>query len=150
MLRFQGPCDSSPVLMPSYRTKLAGILVTLYFLNALCNYSQQQVLVQLPLYCDNAAAVLTANLPTRSGLKAHLCADYNIAAKVRKKASVPNLNFSWVKAHQDKETPIANLTLAAMLNCTADKDAENFRLTASAELQPKLAPPELPLTKAYL
>eukprot|EP00957_Ditylum_brightwellii_P056085 4251143-Ditylum_brightwellii.AAC.1 len=92
MLRFQGPCNGSPVL------------------------------AQLPLYCDNAAAVLTANLPTHPSLKAHSCADYNIVAE----------------AHQDKETPIANLTLDAMLNCTVDKGAENFRLTASTELQPKL------------
>eukprot|EP00957_Ditylum_brightwellii_P163719 12464371-Ditylum_brightwellii.AAC.1 len=82
MLRFQGQFDGLPVLMSSYRTKLAGILAALYFLNALCDYSKQQVLVQLPLYCDNAAAVLTANLPTLPGLKAHLCADYDIAAKV--------------------------------------------------------------------
>eukprot|EP00957_Ditylum_brightwellii_P132213 10081474-Ditylum_brightwellii.AAC.1 len=63
---------------------------------------------------------------------------------------VPNLNVSWVKAHQAKETPITNLTLDAMLNCTAHKDAENFQLTASAGLQQQLAPPELHLTKAYL
>eukprot|EP00957_Ditylum_brightwellii_P198310 15111943-Ditylum_brightwellii.AAC.1 len=44
--------------------------------------SDFKVLVQFPLYCDNAAAVLTANSPTRPSLKAHLCADYNIAAKV--------------------------------------------------------------------
>eukprot|EP00957_Ditylum_brightwellii_P004663 354489-Ditylum_brightwellii.AAC.1 len=120
--------------MSSYKTKLAGILVALNFLNELCDYSQQQILVQLPLYCDNAAAVLTANSPTCPGLKAHLCADYDIAAEVQKKTSDPNLNVSWVKAHQDKETPIANLTLDVMLNCTANKDAENFQLTANAEL----------------
>eukprot|EP00957_Ditylum_brightwellii_P085052 6466875-Ditylum_brightwellii.AAC.1 len=37
-----------------------------------------------------------------------------------------------------------------MLNCTADKDAKIFRLTASVDLQPTLVPPALPLTKAYL
>eukprot|EP00957_Ditylum_brightwellii_P031185 2363324-Ditylum_brightwellii.AAC.1 len=37
-----------------------------------------------------------------------------------------------------------------MLNCTANKDAEIFQITASAELKLKLAPLELPLTKAYL
>eukprot|EP00957_Ditylum_brightwellii_P076635 5825488-Ditylum_brightwellii.AAC.1 len=59
-----------------------------------------RVLAQLSLYCDNAAAVLTANLPTRPGLKAHLCAYYDIAAKVRNnKTDIPNLNVSWVKAH---------------------------------------------------
>eukprot|EP00957_Ditylum_brightwellii_P184514 14054027-Ditylum_brightwellii.AAC.1 len=63
---------------------------------------------------------------------------------------ISNLNVSWVKAHQDNTTPIADLTLDAMLNCTANKDTENFQLTTSTELQLKLAPPELPLTKAYL
>eukprot|EP00957_Ditylum_brightwellii_P163720 12464371-Ditylum_brightwellii.AAC.2 len=63
---------------------------------------------------------------------------------------VPNLNASWVNAHQDKETLIANLTLDAMLNCTADKDVEKFRLTARVKLQLKLAPPALSLTNAYL
>eukprot|EP00957_Ditylum_brightwellii_P006312 478922-Ditylum_brightwellii.AAC.1 len=77
MLRFQGPCNRSPALMSSYRTKLT-------------------------------AAVLTANLPTCPGLKANLCADYDITTK----------------AHQDNETQIADLTLDVVLNCTADKDAE--------------------------
>eukprot|EP00957_Ditylum_brightwellii_P140628 10713228-Ditylum_brightwellii.AAC.1 len=125
MLQFQGPCNGSPVLMSSYRTELAGILAVLNFLNALCDYSKQQVLAQLPLYCNNAAVVLTANLPTHPGLKAHLCADYDIAAKVRnKRKGIPNLNASWVKAHQDNKSPIDDLPLDAVLNCTADKDLE--------------------------
>eukprot|EP00957_Ditylum_brightwellii_P191988 14615683-Ditylum_brightwellii.AAC.1 len=110
-----------------------------------------RVLAQLPLYCNNATAVLTAHSPTCPGLKAHLCADYDIAAEVRNnKKGVPNLNGSWVKAHQDNETPIADLTFDTVLNCADNKDAESFQLTASTYLQPKLAPPELPLTKAYL
>eukprot|EP00957_Ditylum_brightwellii_P123954 9449058-Ditylum_brightwellii.AAC.1 len=114
MLRFQGPCNGLPVLMSSYRTELAGILAVLYFLNTLCDYSKQQALAQLPLYCNNVAAVLTANSPTYPGLTAHLCADYDIAAEVRnKKKSVPNLNVSWVKDHQDNDTPIDDLPLDA-------------------------------------
>jgi hypothetical protein len=66
------------------------------------------------------------------------------------KKGVPNLNVSWVKAHQDNKTPIDDLPLDAVLNCKVDKDAESFQLTACADLRPKLTPPALPLTKVYL
>eukprot|EP00957_Ditylum_brightwellii_P197581 15052586-Ditylum_brightwellii.AAC.2 len=111
---------------------------------------ERRVLAQLSLYCDNAAAVLTANSPTRPGLKPIYALITTLQQKLKNTTVVPNLNVSWVKAHQDKGMPIADLTLDAMLNYTADKDAEIFRLTASDELQPKLAPLELPFTKAYL
>eukprot|EP00957_Ditylum_brightwellii_P051238 3884876-Ditylum_brightwellii.AAC.1 len=137
--------------MSSYRTELAGILAALYCLNALCDYTKKQVLAQLPLYCDNAAAVLTAKSSTSPDLKAHVCADYDISAEVRtERTNITNLSVSWVKAHQDKKKPFVELTLDVKLNCTADKDAEFFQLNASADLQPTLVPPELPLTKTYL
>eukprot|EP00957_Ditylum_brightwellii_P094943 7230105-Ditylum_brightwellii.AAC.1 len=71
----------------------------------------------------------------------------NTLCNYLKQQGVPNLNVSWVKAHQDNKTLIGNLPLDAVLNCKANKDAESFHLTTRNDLQPKLTPPELPLTK---
>eukprot|EP00957_Ditylum_brightwellii_P025126 1901924-Ditylum_brightwellii.AAC.1 len=60
------------------------------------------------------------------------------------------MNVSWVKAHQDDTKSMCKLSLDAQLNCTANRDAELFWLTAPDHLSPVGAPPELPLNHAYL
>jgi hypothetical protein len=151
ILRFQGPCDGAPALMSSFRAELAGILASLYFLNALTTFTGRQFTEQVPIYCDNIAAVKTAKVAaTPTGLKAHLSADYDIITEIRSEigTGIP-LNPTWVKAHQDDHEPVADLTLDAQLNCLADKDADRFRRTITSPLAPIDMPPEFPTTSAY-
>eukprot|EP00957_Ditylum_brightwellii_P010104 763619-Ditylum_brightwellii.AAC.1 len=77
MLQFQGPCNGLPLLMKSYRFELSSILATLYFINALQDFTKDSVLAQLPLYCDNFVAVLSLKATTAPGVKSHLCPDYD-------------------------------------------------------------------------
>eukprot|EP00957_Ditylum_brightwellii_P131300 10013935-Ditylum_brightwellii.AAC.1 len=82
---------------------------------------------------------------TPMGLKAHLCANYNIIAEIRSgKGKGTPLLPSWVKAHQDDHKPVADLALDAQLNCMADKDA--IRCTVAFPLAPTDVPPEFPTT----
>eukprot|EP00957_Ditylum_brightwellii_P010586 801736-Ditylum_brightwellii.AAC.1 len=107
MLHFQGPCNGSPLLMTPYRSELSGILVTLYFINTLQDFTKESVLAQLPLYCDNFAAVLPLKTTTAPGVKSHLCPDYDVVSKVWSELKqVPNMIVSWVRAHQDDTKPM--------------------------------------------
>eukprot|EP00957_Ditylum_brightwellii_P173406 13203344-Ditylum_brightwellii.AAC.1 len=45
-LCFQGPCDGAPALTSSFRAELAGILASLYFLNAITDFSGRKFTAQ--------------------------------------------------------------------------------------------------------
>eukprot|EP00957_Ditylum_brightwellii_P113565 8658882-Ditylum_brightwellii.AAC.1 len=77
VLKFQGPCDGSPLLMTSFYIELSGILATLYFINALQDYTNKNFSAQLPLYCNNMAAVLITKKSTPPGITSHLCPDFD-------------------------------------------------------------------------
>eukprot|EP00957_Ditylum_brightwellii_P211227 15365920-Ditylum_brightwellii.AAC.2 len=150
MLQFQGPCDGLPLLMTSYRSELSGILVTLYFISALQDFTKESILAHLPLYCDNSAAVLSSNTTTAPGVTSHLCPDYNVVSEVWSQLKqVPHMNVAWVKTHQDDAKPICKLSIDAKLNCTANRDAKLFRLNAPDNFSPVGVPPVLPLNHAY-
>eukprot|EP00957_Ditylum_brightwellii_P181528 13827728-Ditylum_brightwellii.AAC.2 len=69
--------------MSSFRAELVGILASLYFLNAITDFSGRQFTVQVPIYCNNISAVkITEAAVTPTGLKAHLCADYDIITEI--------------------------------------------------------------------
>eukprot|EP00957_Ditylum_brightwellii_P091099 6935725-Ditylum_brightwellii.AAC.1 len=82
VLKFQGPYDGSSLLMTSFCTELSGILATLYFINALQDYTKENFLAQLPLYCDNMAAVLTTKTSMPPGITSHMCPDFDVIAKL--------------------------------------------------------------------
>ena len=48
VLRFRGPCDGPEQLMTSYRTELAGILATMYLINALQDFHKEDILPNFP------------------------------------------------------------------------------------------------------
>eukprot|EP00957_Ditylum_brightwellii_P043577 3303316-Ditylum_brightwellii.AAC.1 len=97
------------------------------------------------------AAVLTTKKSMPPGMTSHLCPDYDAIAKLRSELQrVPNLIISWVKAHQDKKKLFHDLPINTQLNCIADKDAEQFCTSASLDLQPTEALPELLQNKAYM
>eukprot|EP00957_Ditylum_brightwellii_P099984 7619702-Ditylum_brightwellii.AAC.1 len=115
------------------------------------DFTKELVLAHLPLYCDNFVAVLSSKTTTAPGVKSHLCPDYDVVSKVQSEIKwVPNMNVSWVKAHQDDTKPMCELTLDAQLNCTTNMDAELFWLTAPAHLCPVGTPPKLLLNHTYL
>eukprot|EP00957_Ditylum_brightwellii_P104005 7924183-Ditylum_brightwellii.AAC.1 len=55
----------------------------MYLINALQDFHKEDILTQIPLYCDNKAVVHTVNSETAQGIKAHLCSDYNIVSAIR-------------------------------------------------------------------
>eukprot|EP00957_Ditylum_brightwellii_P040686 3079854-Ditylum_brightwellii.AAC.1 len=151
MLQFQGPCNGLPLLMTSYRSELSGILTTLYFIDALQDFIKESVLAQLSLYCDNFAAVFSLKATTAPGVKSHLCPDYDVVSKVWSQIKrVPYMSVTWVTAHQDDAKFMCEMILDTQLNCTADRDAELFRLTVPDHFSPEGAPPELRLNHTYL
>eukprot|EP00957_Ditylum_brightwellii_P153907 11714940-Ditylum_brightwellii.AAC.1 len=82
--------------MTSFRTELSGILSTLYFINALQDYTKENIPAQLPLYCNNMAAVLATEMSTLPGITSHLCPDYDVIAELMSELQrVPNLTISW-------------------------------------------------------
>eukprot|EP00957_Ditylum_brightwellii_P149007 11345237-Ditylum_brightwellii.AAC.1 len=126
-LRFQSPCNGTKTLITSYRTKLAGILVTLYLLRALSSYSQTQLNTKQTVLCNNAAAVSKANMPINPGIKHYIAADYDIVKEIEEvKISGLDMQASWVKAHQDKKTAVDLLPLDDQLNVCADADVTSF------------------------
>eukprot|EP00957_Ditylum_brightwellii_P068871 5227783-Ditylum_brightwellii.AAC.1 len=64
------------------RSELSSILTTLYFINALQDFTKESVLSQLPLYCANFAAVLFTKTTTAPGVKSHLFSDYDVVSEV--------------------------------------------------------------------
>eukprot|EP00957_Ditylum_brightwellii_P084049 6390046-Ditylum_brightwellii.AAC.1 len=97
------------------------------------------------------ASVLTTKKSMPPGITSHLCPDFDVIAELQSELrQAPNLNISWVKAHQDEKKPFHELPLEAQLNCIVDKDAEQFCTSASPDLQPTELLPELPQNKAYL
>eukprot|EP00957_Ditylum_brightwellii_P186441 14194927-Ditylum_brightwellii.AAC.1 len=82
ILKFQGPCDTSPLLMTSFCTELSGILATLYFIKALQDYTKENFLAQLSLYCDNMAAVIITKKSIPPRITSHLCPDYDVIAEL--------------------------------------------------------------------
>eukprot|EP00957_Ditylum_brightwellii_P057671 4372900-Ditylum_brightwellii.AAC.1 len=81
--------------MTSFCTELSDILATLYFINALQDYTKENILAHLPLYCENMAAKLTTKTSTLPGITSHQCPDYDVIAELRFELQrVPNLIIS--------------------------------------------------------
>eukprot|EP00957_Ditylum_brightwellii_P107596 8208941-Ditylum_brightwellii.AAC.1 len=83
--------------MSSFQAELVGILASLYFLNAVTDFSGRQFTAQVLIYCDNISAVKIAEAAVNpTGLKAHLCADYDIITEIQseKGKGIP-LNPTW-------------------------------------------------------
>eukprot|EP00957_Ditylum_brightwellii_P138182 10533909-Ditylum_brightwellii.AAC.1 len=64
----------------------------MYLINALQDFHKEYILAQLPLYCDNKAAVHTANSDASPGIRAHFCSDYNIVSAIR---AEKRTNITW-------------------------------------------------------
>eukprot|EP00957_Ditylum_brightwellii_P186038 14164261-Ditylum_brightwellii.AAC.1 len=101
------------------------------------DFTKESILVHLPLYCDNYAAVLSSNTKTAPGVISHLCPYYDVVSEVRSQLKrVPHMNIAWVKVHQDDVKSLCKLSIDAKLNCISNKDAELFRLSAPDHLSP--------------
>eukprot|EP00957_Ditylum_brightwellii_P024953 1886955-Ditylum_brightwellii.AAC.1 len=69
--------------MASFHTELSGIVATIYFINALQDYTNKKNSAQLPLYCNNMAAVLTTKKPMPPGITSHLCPNFDVIAELQ-------------------------------------------------------------------
>ena len=59
-----------------------------------------------------------------------------------------NIEFQWVKGHQDVSVPLHSLPLTAQLNCEADREASRYDTTGEQSAQQKVTP--LPHTPCQL
>eukprot|EP00957_Ditylum_brightwellii_P003726 282977-Ditylum_brightwellii.AAC.1 len=58
--------------------------------------------------------------------------------------------MEWVKAHQDKKTPVDLLSLDAQLNVKADADVTEFCMNPPPHLTPTASPLQFQSTKASI
>eukprot|EP00957_Ditylum_brightwellii_P007181 545327-Ditylum_brightwellii.AAC.1 len=137
--------------MTSYCTEHAGILAALYLLRGLSSYSQMQINTKQTILCDDTAAVSRANTTFGPGIKHYTTADYDIAKEIDTvMKSGMDMQVSWVKAHQDNNTAIDQLTLEAQLNERTDANVTSFFLHTPLHLQTSLTTISLQSTKVII
>jgi hypothetical protein len=130
-----------PVLgaqISSYRAEAYGILSVLRFLlhlNHLRRSANGEVneLLSHTLVCDNRSIILRINQLQqwrRIYPNATMESEWDVLAEIRETLHQFELSsqptFQHIKGHQDQLRPLADLSLEAQLNCTADKLAETY------------------------
>eukprot|EP00957_Ditylum_brightwellii_P104288 7943847-Ditylum_brightwellii.AAC.1 len=66
----------------TYRTELTGILLALYLLHALSDFTGTPITTKQYLYYNNSAAVVRANKSIDPGVTTCLTADYDLAKEI--------------------------------------------------------------------
>jgi hypothetical protein len=80
-----------------------------------------------PLFCDIISAVKQTNASILPGIKTHVSSDFDLVQEINSiKQNIPDFKTSWVKAHQNNDKALADLTLDAQLNVMADADVNSF------------------------
>jgi hypothetical protein len=122
----------------SYRSKLAGILGVLVMVQSLCTlYEIQEGAIEVAL--DNKSA---AEQSAGDWLLCPWQQDYDMLLDIRSclQALPIQVNFRWVKGHQDSSPPSngQELDAWAKMNITADALAGQFRLAIGQRYRPNI------------
>eukprot|EP00957_Ditylum_brightwellii_P038863 2937526-Ditylum_brightwellii.AAC.1 len=93
---FQGPCNDNPSMAMPYRMELTEIILALYLIQALTEYSQAPVSHPQTLLCNNISAVHHVNTPIQPGIKFHIVADFDVIQDIMDvKQQINGFTVSW-------------------------------------------------------
>ena len=106
----------------------------------------------MPHFCDNKESVNRSNEPPLPHLIKHTLHDCDLHDAIRElRHNVPATTATWIKGHQDKDTPLEKLTFSAQLNVLTDQLAEQFQSDNPAFLPappvPQLRHNNIPITQ---
>lgn len=126
-----GPTDCDPNQFSSTRSEGCGIAAGIWALVILLRYYQvphtaETITVQV--LCDNQSAPEQADHQDYIGMTLILAANYDVGSKIN--AALHELGqeikYKWVKAHQDDDNPLEELTFSARTNVICDTQCQHF------------------------
>jgi hypothetical protein len=126
-VRCSGPADCSPVEIAPKRAELYGILSFLTFIRLIVEYYACTPTATLNIYCDDKTTI--NDLASFREMQQYdsfattkrCCANYDLIAEILPcmKQYASTIRIHYVKGHQDKDTPLEELSTASQLNCVA-------------------------------
>lgn len=151
LLRGKGPAPGA--YSNSFRSESYGVLASMRCLHQLLlpsiTTSEQD---EITHYLDNQSVIDRIEEQLSSSLtipNRQLLPECDVINEIihTVKHLPTKIKFKWVRGHQDRTTPQANLPLPAQLNCEADSQAESYNRTDNA---PKPIVNPLPSTPCQL
>lgn len=122
-----GPADGDPETIDFFCGELVGILALVCFLWALIDfYGDPEEVVGVNIHCNNDSAVKEASKVIKGrGLRTYLSVEFDIIAEIRGVVEelqwrCMEVDFKWLKGHQDEGGDDKELTRKAMLNVDCD------------------------------
>jgi ribonuclease HI len=143
-LRCCGPVSGTPI--DSFRTEAHAMLSVLVYLNLLADYFTAPIsTIRINIYTDsesNIKWIIQNQYRKRPEFPNEtLSPSWDLHQAIHRELSkLPNITIHYVKAHQDIQTPNAELSLEAKLNIEADKLAEEAYSSSTCSDQVPMIP----------